>query len=350
MSVNEHRPGFHPGVRVRVGADAPRRSTRRAFVIAAVAWPAVTWVDAAFAQSKQKPVVIGWLATGGTGQSLAAFKEGLSALGWKEGSGVVIETRSAKGQVDQLPVLAAELAAKKPAVIVSTSGVTTRFLAEAAPNIPIVQATGGDPVAAGHAASLARPGGMVTGLTTLPTELREKYVELLIAITPKLKRVGFLIDGNLRDPSRQREAARRSAAHYSIEALFAQAAKAEDIESAMSALAKQGAQALIAMPSPFLNAERQRVIKLALAQRWPLISESRLWAEEGALLSYGVDFLANFRRAAYYVDRILKGASPGDLPIEQPMKIELVVNAKTAKALGLRVPQELLVRAEKVIE
>lgn len=338
------------GLPRRVRADTVYRSTRRKFLLAGVAWAAITWTGALLAQSKQKPVVIGWLATGGTGPSLAAFKEGLSALGWKEGSGVVIETRSAKGRADQLPVLAAELAAKKPAVIVSTSGVTTRFLTEAAPNIPIVQATGGDPVAAGHATSLARPGGMVTGLTTLPTELREKYVELLIAITPKLKRVGVLMDGNLRNLSSQEEAARRSAAHYSIEAFFAQATKAEDIEPAMSGLAKRGVQALIAMPSPFLNAERQRVIKLALARRWPLISESRRWAEEGALLSYGVDFLANFRRAAYYVDKILKGAKPGDLPIEQPMKIELVVNAKTAGALGVTIPQELLLRAEKVIE
>jgi putative ABC transport system substrate-binding protein len=347
MNVEDGRNGA--ALTRRVGADEERRSTRRAFIFAVASWSALAWLDELRAQSK-KPAVIGWLATGGTGPTLAAFKEGLSALGWKEGSEVVFETRSAKGRSDQLPVLAAELAAKKPKVIVSTSGVTTRILAEAAPNIPIVQATGSDPVAAGHAASLARPGGMVTGLTTLPTELRDKYVELLVAIIPKLKRVGVLIDGNLRDPSRQREAARRSAAHYSIEALFAQAAKAEDIEPAMSSLARQGAQALIAMPSPFLNAERQRVIKIALAQRWPLISESRRWAEEGALLSYGVDFLANFHRAAYYVDRILKGAKPGDLPIEQPMKIELAVNAKTAKALGLGIPQELLLRADRVIE
>ncbi|MBI4205382.1 MAG: ABC transporter substrate-binding protein [Betaproteobacteria bacterium] len=322
-------------------------------MIAAATWPLGGWLAEAHAQSKQKPVVIGWLHTGtreAGANSFAAFKKGLAALGLKEGSNIVIEARWADGHFERLPVLAGELAAKKPAVLVATSAAVAIRMAEAAPNIPIVQASGANPVQTRLAKSLARPGGMVTGITNLSTELSEKLVEMLVAVAPKVRRVGFLLDGNSRNPSVWLEPARRSAAQYAVEAHFAQPATAEDIEPAVSALAKQGVQALISIPSPFLGSQRTLIIKYAQAQQLPVVGSARVWAEHGALLSYGADTSANFRRAAYYVDRILKGTKPGDLPIEQPTKFELVINMKTAKALGIAIPQAMILRATAVIE
>jgi putative ABC transport system substrate-binding protein len=191
---------------------------------------------------------------------------------------------------------------------------------------------------------------MITGLTNIVTDVQQKFVELLVAVAPKLRRIGFLVDTTTYSRGALVDAARRSAVQYSIEARFAEVAKPEEIEPAIGRLVKEGAQALVVLSSPLFAFERQRIVKLALAQRWPLVAGGRRWAEEGALLSYSSDQAANFRRAAYYVDRILKGAKPGDLPIEQPTKIELVVNMKTAKALGITIPPSILVRADKVIE
>ena len=328
---------------------------RRVFIAAAAAWPMIGWNAIATAQSKRAPVVIGWLhlnSREATVGPFAALKEGLAALGLKEGAQFVIEGRWADGRVDRLPGLAEELAAKKPAVIVATSSMVANVLVKAAPNTPIVQATGTSPVESGRAASLARPGGMVTGLTNLATELSEKLVELLVAVAPKVKRIGFLVHANTdgRTHPGQLDAARRSAAAHAVDAHFAQPTKAEDIEPAIAALTKQNVQALIVMPTPFLVGERARIVTLAQAQRWPVVSTSRAWAEQGALLAYGVDNLANFRRAAWYVDRSLKGTKPGDLPIEQPTTFELVINMKTAKALGIAIPQSILLRADRVIE
>jgi putative ABC transport system substrate-binding protein len=338
----------------RVGANVSRRSTRRAFLLAAAAWPALVWANALFAQSKPAQVVIGFLANGSrevNGPYLAAFKEGLAALGWKEGSQVVIEDRWASGQNERFPSLAADLSAKKPAVIVAATILAAAAASKAAPGIPIVVAAGGDPVAAGLVKSFARPGGLITGLTNLRHDLSEKYLELLLAAAPKLTRVGFLSDPRSPDFSAYMDAARRSVARHSVEARFAETVTPEGIDPAVSRLAKEGAQALIVLTGGGLfAAERQRIVKLALAQRWPVIAGAREFVEEGALLSYGIDTSGNFRRAAYYVDRILKGTKPGDLPIEQPMKFELVINMKTAKALKLEISRELAVRADRVIE
>jgi putative ABC transport system substrate-binding protein len=324
---------------------------RRQFILAGASWPALAWAGAVLAQSKP-PILIGWLETGSRASNahyLAALKAGLAALGWKEGSQIVFEERWADGRIDRLPALAAELAAKKPAIIVAAPGAAVAAAAKAAPNIPIVQASGVDPVVAGLAASLARPGGMVTGVANIAGDVSEKYLELLLAAAPKLRRVGFLADPNLASRAKVMEGARRSAAQHRVEARFAEAARPEEIEPAFSRLAKEGVQGLVLLPGWFLP-ERQRIVKLALAQRWPLIAGPQDYAEEGALLAYSVDRVALFRRAATYVDKILKGAKPGDLPIEQPMKVGLVINRRTAKALGLTIPQELLLRADRVIE
>jgi putative ABC transport system substrate-binding protein len=306
----------------------------------------------ALAQSKQ-PVLIGWL-NGGSRQmdesSFAAFKEGLAALGWKEGPQFVIEERWANGRSERLLALAQELAAKKPAVIVAAPSTAVRPAAQAAPNTPVVQATGTSPVAVGLAASLARPGGMVTGVTNIIAEVSEKHLELLLAAAPKLRRIGFLVDSRGSNRAAYLEMARRAATGHSVEARFAEVDGPEEIEPAISRLAKEGAQALVVFASPALLVERRRIVKLALARRWPVMAWLREWADEGALLTYGIEPSANYRRAAYYVDRILKGATPGELPIEQPTKFELVVNLKTAKTLGLTIPQPFLMRADRVIE
>ena len=308
---------------------------------------------AVFAQSKQAPVLIGWFHAASRqleGHSLAAFKEGLAALGWKDGAQFVIEERWADGQIDRLPALAGELATKKPAVIVATPLTASFAAAKAAPKTPIVMATGGDPVAAGLVKSLARPGGMITGLTNFSSSISEKYLELLLAAAPRLRRIGFLFDSTAPNVALHKENARRSVAQNPVEARYAEVARPEEIEAAISRLEKEGAQALVVFPSQTLLVERRRIVKLALARRWPIIAGQREWADEGALLTYGVETSANYRRAAYYVDRILKGAKPADLPIEQPTKFELVVNLKTAKAIRLTISQSLLFRADKVIE
>ncbi len=352
--MNRKTGHLRAGLRRRVQADIARRLTRREFLIAAAAWPVLGWTGAAFGQSKKPPVLIGWLSSGSRvvgGRTLTAFKEGMAALGWKEGSNYVLEERWAEGRVDRLPGLAEELAARKPAVIVTGPSRATAAAAKAAPKTPVVQANGGSPVDLGLAASLARPGGMVTGVTAIPTEVSQKYLELLLTAAPKLKRVGFLLDPTSPGYAAHMKSARRAIEHYRVEARFAEVAKAEDLDPAISRLAKEGVQGLVVMPSAGLFvAERRRIVKLALAQRWPVIAGPLPFVEEGALLSYGADALALHRRSAYYVDRILKGAKPADLPIEQPTKFELVLNMKTAKALKLDISRELELRVDRVIE
>ncbi len=298
-------------------------------------------------------MLIGWLHTGSraaNGRNLAAFREGMAALGWKEGSNYVLEERWAEGRRDRLSSLAEEVAAKKPALIVAAQVIATAAAAKAAPKTPIVQASGNSPVNLGLAKSLARPGGMVTRLTHIAFEVSEKYLELLLAAAPKLKRVGFLVDPRSPGYAAHMTNARRAIEYYRVEARFAEAAKAEELEPAILRLAKEGVQGLVVMPSGLFGAEQRRIVKLALAQRWPVVAGGSGFVEEGALLSYSADALALYRRAAYYVDRILKGTKPGDLPIEQPMKFELVLNMKTARVLKLEISRELAVRVDRVIE
>ena len=326
---------------------------RRAALIAAAAWLSLIWSREAAAQARP-PVLIGWLNTGSrdvSGQRLATFKDGMAELGWKDGATYVVEERWADGRYNRLPVLAEELAVRKPAVIVAATLRAVMAAARALPNTPVVQASGGDPVATGLVKTLARPGGMVTGVTNIVGILSEKYLELLLATVPKVRRIGFLFDsGSPVFLARHRENARHSIARYSVDARFAEAAHPDEIGPAISNLEKEGAQALVVMPSPLFSNERQRIVRLALGHRWPVISDTRVWVEMGALLSYGHDIATLYRRAAYYVDRILKGAQPADLPIEQPTKLEFAVNLKTAKALGITIPQSVLLRADTVIE
>jgi putative ABC transport system substrate-binding protein len=185
----------------------------------------------------------------------------------------------------------------------------------------------------------------------LTSDVSEKYLELLLAAAPKVRRIGFLLDTTGANHAFFVANIHRAVLQYSVEARYAEVGRLGEIEAALSRLAKEGAQALVVMPSPgFFPTERRRIVRFASDARWPLVSITPEWAEAGALLSYGVDTSASYRRAAYYVERILKGAKPADMPIEQPAKLELIVNMKTAKALGLTIPQAFLLRADKVIE
>jgi ABC-type uncharacterized transport system substrate-binding protein len=344
------------GSRRRVRPDARRFTTRRAFLAAAAACSAIAWIESVLAQPSQKPAILGWLSISSREAEtykIAAFKEGLAALGYREGQHFAIEGRWAESRLERLQSLAEELAARKPAVIVADAQEATRATAKAAPATPIVAITG-DFVVLGFAKSLARPGGMVTGVSNQSAEYREKYVELLVAAVPRLKRIGVLLrDVSATTPTmaRSMEAMQRSAAQHKVELRFEGANAVEEIEPAVTRLDKQGVQGLIVFPSALFTAEAARIAKIALAHRWPLAGPHNLMGtESGALLSYSHDIKWQFRRAANYVDRILKGVKPGDLPIEQPTKFELVVNLKTAKALGLTILQPFLMRADRVIE
>ncbi len=306
---------------------------------------------AVLAQSKQ-PVLIGWLSVGSRdthGHYLAAFKEGLPVLGWKDGANVIFEERWAAGRNEHLPALAREIVAKGPAVIVAATGSGAKAAIKAAPNTPIVFIVG-DPVGTGLVTSLARPGGMATGFANMTTTLSEKYAELLLDAVPKLRRIGVLVDATASNRALHEANMRRAAAQYSVDARYAEAHNLEEIALALSRLPKEGVQALVVTPGQAVLVGRQHIMNFALARRWPVIGEQREHAEEGALLSYGVNHSASYRRAAYYLDRILKGTKPADLPIEQPTTFELAVNMKTAKMLGLKIPNSILVRADKLIE
>ena len=347
------------GVLQRIGPDAICASSRRSLLVAIGSLPLALMPSAVRAQKPSKPVVIGWLQVSaiqaaGTARNLAAFKDGLAALGWREGIQYVIEVRSAEGRPERLSELARELAAFRPALLIATSGQTASILEKFAPGTPIVQVVGTNPLENMRAESLARPGGMTTGMTSYTTELGEKLLEFLVAIEPKAKHIGFLVPFSTHAPHKAShgplEAARRSALRFKVKAEIAHPATPEEVERALKEYAVRGVQALIVMSSPLTNAERPHIMRFAQAQRWPVLAQTAAWPRQGALLSYAADTRANYRRAAHYADRILKGAKPSDLPIEQPSKFELILNLKVAKALGLTVPQSVLVQATQVIE
>jgi putative ABC transport system substrate-binding protein len=302
---------------------------------------------------KKPPVLIGWLESGASpaaDEFFNSFKQGMAAAGWKEGDQFTIEARWAGGHIDRLASLAKELADKRPAIIVASPTTAVRAAAKAAPGLPIVQANGSDLVASGLASSFARPGGMITGVTNITFDTNVKLLELLMSAVPKVQRVGFLADPGTTGIERHMQVQRQAIARYPVQAQVAEAAKPDELEPAIEKLAKGGAQALIVLGSAWFLSERKRLLGLTSTKRWPVVANHTAFANEGALISYGADRHALYRRAAYYVDRILKGAKPADLPIEQPMTFETVVNLKTAKLLDLTLPPEIMAQATRVIQ
>ena len=276
-----------------------------------------------------------------------AFRQGLRELGYVEGQSVRFEARWAQGRPERLPGLAAELVGLRVDVIVTGGGEAARAAKQVTATVPIVMATGGDPVKLGVIESLARPGGNVTGVSSLSSQLIAKRVELLRELLPKVSRVAVLWDEtpNARISVQELEAAAR-AVGIGIHPIGVHGPN--DFARAFSEAA--GARALIVVASSFLFTERKRLADLALKHRLPTAFGAREYVEAGGLFSYAVNYPDQFRRAASYVDRILRGARPADLPVEQPTTFELAINLKTARALGLTIPQSLLQRANQVIE
>ncbi|MBI4587996.1 MAG: ABC transporter substrate-binding protein [Candidatus Rokubacteria bacterium] len=322
---------------------------------------------AAHAQRPAKVPVIGFLAPAGepfapsprsmmgTGMAMGspayrdAFLQGLRELGYVEGQTVAIEYRWAEG-MEQLPALAAELARLPVDVIVTVSTPAVQAAKLATTTIPIVIAIAADPVATGLVAALARPGGNITGLSTQSEDLSRKRLQLLREVVPRVTRIAVLWNpGSPIGPGhlRETEAAARA---LRVQLQVLEARGPEDLDGAFAAMARHGAHALVVTPDPMLHRERRSLVGLAARRQLPAIYFATDFVEVGGLMNYSADFADLARRAAMYVHKILKGAKPADLPVEQPTRFELVINLKTAKALGLTIPPALLLQADRVIE
>ena len=325
-------------------------NTRRKLVMALGA-SALTASFGSFPQQQGKVWRVGFLGTStASGYAPEALRAGLRELGYVDGKNLVIEWRFAEGKNERLPGLATELVNLKVDVIVAQGTPATSAAQKATTNIPIVMATIGDPVGAGFVKSLARPGGNITGLTNISGDISAKHLEMLLSMVPKLSRVVVLV--NPENPSNTmalrnvQAAARRTG----VTILSFEARAPQEIENAFSQMPRQKAGALIVARDAFFNQQVRQIAELAAKNRLPTICGIREYVEAGGLMSYGHNQADNYRRAATYVDKIFKGAKPSDLPVEQPTKFELFINRKTAKALGLTIPQSLLISADKVIE
>jgi putative ABC transport system substrate-binding protein len=306
---------------------------------------------AAEAQQAAKVSRVGYL-TGAplSSDRIEAFRQGLRELGYVEGKNIVIEFRSHEGKRDRQRALAAELARSKVDVIVAVGSGDIRSVKEATATIPIIMVQGGDAVRSGFVASLARPGGNITGLATPRPELSGKRLELLKETVPKLSRVAVFANFNDQDfPQIQKEIDLVGGA-FGVKLQYLNIQSLGDIEAAFQAAAKERANgALFRVAGPVVYPHRARIAELAVKGRLPAIYERAVEVEAGGLMSYGTDFDDLYRRAATYVDKILKGAKPTDLPVEQPTKFEFIINLKTAKQIGLIVPPNVLARADRVI-
>jgi putative ABC transport system substrate-binding protein len=285
------------------------------------------------------------------GAFVAAFRGRLAEMRYVEGRDVVFDLRWAAGQVEQLPALAAELAGFAPDLIVTATSAAAVAANRVMPEIPIVSATLVDPIGTGLVATLARPGGNVTGMSLVSFEtLLGKQLEFAREVLPDVRNVGMLV--NTRNPAAlfQRDSAQAAAPRLGVTLISADIVSPEDLNGAFDALAGQGSEIVLVLTDALFITERRRIAALALAAHLPTISGIRDMAEAGAFVSYGTDLTENWLRAAYFVDRIIRGARPANLPVEQPTKYQLVVNLKTANALRLAIPAALLAGADEVIE
>jgi putative ABC transport system substrate-binding protein len=326
---------------------------RRRDVIALFGGAALVWPRALRAQQKAMPV-IGFLSSGSPGPNaanMAAFHRGLSETGYVEGQNLAIEYRWAEFRYDQLPGLAADLVGRKVDVIVTQGGIPSVQAAKSATStIPIVFVVGVDPVALGLVASFARPGGNLTGVGMLTAELNPKRLELLSELVPQAGVISLLV--NPTNPRAERLIAdmQDAARAKGVQLPILKAGSETEIDAAFAALVDLHAGALVVGNDPFFNSRRERLVALASRHAVPAIYEWREFAVAGGLISYGTSLTSVYRQSGTYTGRILKGAKPADLPVQQPTTFELVINLKTATALGLTVPQALLARADEVIE
>ena len=330
---------------------------KRRELITLLAGAAAAWPLAASAQQPERMkrigVLMGYPESDSEAQTkIAAFQDGLQKLGWTEGRNTRIDTRWATpADAESMERFAKELVALQPDLILSSTTPTTAALLQQTRAIPIVFATVADPVGSGFVASFPRPGGNVTGFVVFEASLPGKWLELLKEIAPRVNRIAFLFN-----PATATYAEfylnpfKAAAASFAVEAIAAPVRDRSELESVVSAQAREPNGGLIVMPDSFTDLHRAEITSLAARYRLPAVYPRRIFTEVGGLLSYGIDQLDNFRLAATYADRILKGEKPADLPVQAPTRYELVINLKTAKALGLDVPLFFQQRADKVIE
>jgi putative ABC transport system substrate-binding protein len=305
------------------------------------------------AQQPKKVRRIGYLSGTSSSATLArveAFRQGLHELGYVEGKNIVIEYRYAEGKNDRLPALAADLVRLKVDVIVSTGPAPTRSAKQATVTIPIVMAFDDDPVGSGFVASLARPGGNITGLSTLFPEMSAKQLELLKEIVPKLSRVAVLGDAIRPGSPQALREINVAADAFAVQLQYLDVQNPKDIETAFRAASKEHADAVLVLATTILYFNRRQVLDLAVKSRLPTIYGRPEYVDDGGLVYYGPSYTDLFRRAATYVDEILKGAKPADLPVEQPKNFELIINLKSAKQIDLTIPPNVLARADRVVK
>jgi putative ABC transport system substrate-binding protein len=307
------------------------------------------------AGAQQKPMpVIGFFnptSPGSLAPFVAAFRQGLSETGYVEGQNIAIEYRWAEGHTDRLPALAADLVSRKVDVIAPTGGTAPALAAKnATSTIPIVFVIGSDPVVDGLVASLARPGGNLTGFTLLFGELTPKRLELLSELVPQARRIALLVNSNNPEAEPLISDMQKAAQAKSVQLHILNVGIESEIDAAFRALAVVQAEALLVSGNPLFDTQREQLVALASRRAVPAIYSEREFAAAGGLISYGTSRTAAYRQAGIYVGRILKGEKPADLPVQQPTRFELVVNLKTAKALGITVPPSILARADEVIE
>jgi len=289
------------------------------------------------------------LASSTANYQAEGFTKGLRELGYMEGHNVIIEYRWAEGDYNRLPSLAKELIGLNPDLILCGGPPAALAVKAVTKTIPVVFIAG-NPVGAGIVTGLAKPDGNLTGFDVFAEELDAKRLELLKEALPKAARVAFLLNPDNQPAGLQQNRARTAAEALGVQPRFVEAQRPGDIDTAFAAMARERPDALLVLGDPMFNSERKRIAALALRIRVPVIHWVRDFTDAGGLMSYGPDLRALYQRAATYVDKILKGARPGDLPIEQPTKFELVINLNTARALGLTIPQSLLLRADQVIQ
>lgn len=317
-------------------------------LIALVAAPCSAW-----AQSAGRLFRIGFLGGGLPSTSTAAIeglRKGLADLGYAEGRNYIFDFRWGEGRNDRFVDLAAELARAKVDVIVTSGEPAIRAAREATATIPIVMGAVGDPVGAGFAASLARPGGNITGVSNLAVEMTEKWLQLLHEAVPRISHVAVLWNPANPTHSIFLKQAQAAARVIGIKALAIAFGSPDDFEKGFATMTAERVDGVLVLPDPITGANRSKLAEMMVKRRLAGIALYRESAEAGFLLSYGISTFDNYRRAAAYIDRILKGARPGELPIEQGSKFELVINLRTAKALGLDIPPSLLARADDVIQ
>jgi putative tryptophan/tyrosine transport system substrate-binding protein len=310
-------------------------------------------VHLAEAQQPTKVPRIGYLGAAppsANSERIEAFRQGLRELGYVEGKNIVVEDRYTEGKAHRERELAAELARLKVDVIVTTGPTVTRAAKEATVTIPIVMTNDNDPVGNGFVASLARPGGNVTGLSNLARELSGKRLELLKEIVPRLSRVAVLGTSTSPGNAQNLKELELAAGELAVKLQYLDILAPKDIETAFGAVRKGRTEAIHVLDSPVFGPQRTQIVGLAVKSRLPAIYHRSGFVEAGGLMSYGVSFADMDRRAATYVDKILKGAKPADLPVEQPTKFEFIINLKAAKQIGLTIPPNVLVRADRVIK